>query len=137
MMDKTFEVKIITTEKVVFSGRAEALYARGIKGEFGILKDHAPFVSVLNTGVLKIVNENAEEFFAVIGGILKFENNVAVVLSEYAESGKDIDETEARMEKEKQEARKNAAKSIEEARNADKALALALAKLKAATAHKG
>lgn len=135
-MDKTFDVKIITTEKTVFQGKATGVYARGINGEFGILKDHAPFVSALNTGILKVVNDDIEEFFAVIGGILKFENNTAIILSEEAESGKNIDETEARLEKEKYEARKNAANSIEEAKNADKALAVALAKLQAAIAHK-
>lgn len=136
MSEQTIELKIITHEKVVFDGKVNEFYADGVAGQFGILPGHTPFMSALKIGVLKTVFEGKEEFFSVIGGVLQFNDNKAVILTEDAENGKDIDSVAAQNEKEKLEAREGNEQTAKEVANADKALATALARFKAAAAGK-
>lgn len=132
MSNKKIKFKLITHEKVVFDGEADEIYAKGIEGEFGILADHVPFMSALAIGVTKIVNNGEPTFFSTVGGVLQFMNNEAVILSEDAENGNDIDLAVAKTEKEKEEARHINPQTLKNIQNSDKALAVAISRFKAA-----
>ena len=133
MSEKKIKVKIITHEKVVFDGEADEIYAKGSEGSFGILPDHTPFMSALAIGVTKIVNDNVSTYFSTIGGVFQFMNNEAVILSEDAENGNDIDIAVAKAEKEKEEARFVNPQTLKEIQQTDKALAVAISRFKAAS----
>jgi len=132
MSENKIHFKLITHEKIVFEGDVDEIYTKGINGSFGILVDHTPFMSALAIGVTKIVNEGTATYFATMGGVLQFTNNQAVILSEEAENGKDIDVTVAKAEKERLEARIGSPEAQKNIQAENKALAIALAKFKAA-----
>lgn len=132
MSENKIHLKIITHEKIVFEKDVDEIYCNGIDGSFGIMVDHTPFMSALAIGVTKIIANGEEDFFAVIGGIFQIMNNQAVILSEDAENGKDIDLAVAKAEKEKLEARIGSPEAQKNTQAANKALAMALAKFKAA-----
>ena len=80
---KTFTLDILTLESPIFRGEVFSLTAPGAMGEFGILADHAPFVSELKKGKLKIhPSEGDKETFLLKGGFLSVEKNRVVVLAE-------------------------------------------------------
>ena len=132
MSEKKIKFKLITHEKVVFDGEVDEIYAKVIEGEFGILSNHVPFMSALSIGVTKIVNNGESLFFSTVGGVLQFMNNEAVILSEDAEKGTDIDLAVAKSEKEKEEAKFYTPEKIKDIQQSEKALAIAISRFKAA-----
>jgi F-type H+-transporting ATPase subunit epsilon len=81
----TLRVRVVSPEKVVFSGEAGALVAPAWDGMVGILPNHAPMIVLLGQGKLTIekVGGGAEEYH-VAGGVLKVEKNEVVILTEFA-----------------------------------------------------
>lgn len=131
-MAKTINLKIITHEKEVFNEEVNGIYSKSVEGEFGILPDHQPFMSALDIGVTKVEKDGQFEYFTTMGGIFQFKNNEALILTDLAEKGADIDVTRAKSAKERAEARIGSHDvEIDNAR-AQIALAKALARLKAA-----
>lgn len=132
MSDKKINLKIITHEKEVFNEDVDAVYSKGVDGEFGILPDHIPFMSALDIGVTRVEKNGEMEFITTMGGIFQFKDNNALILTDTAEKGSDIDVTRAKEAKERAEARVGSQEvEIDNAR-AQIALAKALARLKAA-----
>ena len=131
-MSKKIHFKLITHEKIVFENDVDEIYCKGLEGDFGILPDHTPFMSALKIGVTKVVNDGKADYFATVGGVFQVTDNSAVILTEEAENGKDIDLTVAKAEKEKLEARNGNPENQKDIDNKNKALAVALAKFKAA-----
>lgn len=125
-------LKIITHEKVIFDGEVEEIYSRGIEGEFGVLKDHIPFMTTLDVGVTKVVSKSGTEFFTTMGGIFQFKDNEAKILTDIAEAGPTIDVTRAKEAKERAATRLAEAEASIDAKRAEAALARAMARLKAA-----
>lgn len=132
MTDKKIHFKVITHEKIVYEDDVDAVYTKGVDGDFGVLIDHVPFMSALDIGVTKIQKDNNEEFFSTIGGIFQFKNNEAVILTEAAERGKDIDIPRAQSAKERAEARLGTTDTSNDIKRANLALAKAMARLRAA-----
>jgi F-type H+-transporting ATPase subunit epsilon len=132
MSTKKIHFKIITHDKIVYENDVDAIYTKGVDGEFGVLIDHTPFMSALDIGVTKIENEGTQEFFSTIGGVFQFKNNEAVILTEAAESGKDIDVTRAQNAKARAEARLGSTDVENDIKRAKLALAKAMARLRAA-----
>lgn len=132
MSDKKIHFKVITHEKIVYEGDVDAIYTKGVDGEFGVLVDHVPFMSALDIGVTKIIKDTSEEFFSTIGGVFQFKNNEAVILTEGAERGKDIDIPRAQSAKERAEARLGTTETNNDIKRANLALAKAMARLRAA-----
>lgn len=132
-MDKTIHFKLITPEKVVFEGDVEAVYAQGTKGSFGILPNHIPFMSTLAVDTAKIVIDGKDITFSVIGGAFQFKNNEAIILTEAAEKGSDIDTARAKLAKERAEATLSSAQTQRDIKLANAALARAMVRLKAAS----
>ncbi|MCD8024336.1 MAG: ATP synthase F1 subunit epsilon [Candidatus Gastranaerophilales bacterium] len=89
------KIKIITQNKVVFEGEADSFYTDTKDGRIGILPNHIPLTSVLEIGVTKIVTGNEPVYVTTMGGIMHFRDNHAVILTDIAELGSDIDEMRA------------------------------------------
>jgi F-type H+-transporting ATPase subunit epsilon len=94
----TQHVEMVAVDREVWSGDAEAVNARTLEGEIGILANHAPLLAVLAEGyAVRIVAEGGEEMsFAAHGGFLQVSNNEVQVLVERAEPADEIDVERAR-----------------------------------------
>ena len=76
------KLEIITPEKTLYEGEVSLVQLPGISGSFEILKNHAPLISVLQAGRIKIKEENKEEqFFEVNGGVVEVLQNKILVLA--------------------------------------------------------
>ena len=126
------KLKIITHERIVFEGDADEIIIQTKSGQIGILKDHIPITTGLDIGVTKIKQENKFRYFATMGGIFQFKNNVGTILTDVCEDGKDIDITRANAAKNRAEARLADKAANIDAQRAQVALARALARLQAA-----
>ena len=125
-------LKLITHDRIVFDEDVNEIYTRGVDGEFGILENHVPIMTALDVGVTKAVQGDKIKLFTTMGGIFKVKDNDAIILTDNAESGSDIDVARAKAAKERAEARL-ADKSAEiDAKRAEAALARAKARLKVA-----
>ncbi len=133
MTEKTIHFKIITPEKIVYEDDVDAVYARGQAGSFGILPDHIPFMSSLAIDIARAEKNGVIFSFSVIGGAFQFKNNEAIILTEVAECGTDIDIARAQLAKERAEAKLGNAQSQRDIKIANAALARAMARLKAAS----
>lgn len=132
--NKTIHLKIVTQNKVVFDEKCvQAFYTDAMDGRIGILPNHIPLTSVLNIGVTKIATENANEpvYITTMGGILHFKNNEAVILTDIAELGQDIDEVRAKEAYERAKARLEAHKDKMDVIKAQIALKKAIARISA------
>ncbi|MEZ5104353.1 MAG: ATP synthase F1 subunit epsilon [Draconibacterium sp.] len=78
-------LEIITPDKKVFEGEVELVKLPGSKGSFEILKNHAPIISTLEKGTIKIQEVSGKElFFEVDGGVVENKANKIIVLVESA-----------------------------------------------------
>ena len=125
-------LKIITHERIVFDGEADEIIIQTKTGQMGILKDHIPLTTVLEVGVTKIKQGDKDKFFATMGGIFQFKDNVATILTDVCEDGCDIDITRANAAKNRAEARLADGTAKVDSQRAQAALARSLARLKAA-----
>lgn len=126
------QLKIITHERIVFDGEADEIIIQTKSGQMGILKDHIPLTTVLEVGVTKIKQGDKDKFFATMGGIFQFKDNVATILTDVCEDGCDIDITRANAAKNRAEARLADGTAKVDSQRAQAALARSLARLKAA-----
>ena len=78
-------LEIITPDKKVFSGKINAVQVPGSKGSFSILEYHAPIISTLEKGRVKVVEGAAESFYNISGGIIEVKDNNVIILAESAE----------------------------------------------------
>lgn len=92
MSDKAIQLDIVSPVKTVFSGKVTSITAPGELGGFQVLYNHAPLISSLKIGTMKIVTEDGNtQFFAISSGILEVKHNVAVVLADAVETEEEID----------------------------------------------
>lgn len=77
-------VSVISPERVLFEGQASGVVAPGHDGELGILTGHAPLMTVLGTGVLRLEGAGADARFRVQGGFLQVVDNVVRIVTESA-----------------------------------------------------
>lgn len=76
-------LEIITPEKKIFSGEVDLIQVPGTKGSFAILKNHAPIISTLEEGTIKISSHSGEEhYFEIQGGVIEAKSNNIIVLAE-------------------------------------------------------
>jgi len=75
------DVQIITPDKSLYDGKADLVTVPGTSGSIGILNNHAPLVSSLSKGEVKIVLDNKEEFFKIDGGVVEVLKNSVIVLA--------------------------------------------------------
>lgn len=77
------QLEIIAPDKNIFSGEAKAVKLPGIGGSFGILDNHAPLISALKKGQIKVTTDGGnEELFDVNGGVVEVMKNKVIILAE-------------------------------------------------------
>lgn len=77
------QLEIITPDKNLFSGEVTSITLPGIDGELGILNSHAPLITALKKGSIKVVNNSGKtESFDTNGGVVEVLNNKVIVLAE-------------------------------------------------------
>ncbi len=84
-------LEIVTPEKLAYSDTVDAVVLPGSEGELGILPHHAPLVSMLGVGELKIRKDGEIGTFAIAGGFLQVRPDKVVVMAEMADMAADID----------------------------------------------
>jgi F-type H+-transporting ATPase subunit epsilon len=90
---KTLQVDVVSAEGEVFSGQAQFVALPGEQGELGILPGHAPLITRIRPGTVRIKMEDGdEELLFVAGGILEVQPGGVSVLADTAIRGKDLDE---------------------------------------------
>lgn len=78
-------LEIITPNKIIYEGEVNRVRIPGSKGTFEILTNHAPIISTLGKGTIRIIDENNRELtFSVNGGLVENKNNHIIVLLESA-----------------------------------------------------
>lgn len=76
-------LNIISPDQSIFSGEVSLIQLPGIDGSFEILNNHAPLISVLEKGKLKIIDsDNKTVFFEINGGLVEVQSNNVIVLAE-------------------------------------------------------
>ena len=100
----TIRCDIVSAEEEIFHGNAQMIIATGEAGELGIAPRHAPLITRLKPGQVRVQLESGEEqFFYVSGGILEVQPSVVTVLADTAIRAKDLDESAARKAKDEAE----------------------------------
>jgi F-type H+-transporting ATPase subunit epsilon len=76
------KLEIITPEKRLFDGKVKLVQVPGTIGSFEILKNHAPIISTLITGKIKVITEtDKQEFIEIISGIVEVKANIITILA--------------------------------------------------------
>ena len=95
-MAMTIHVDIVSAEAEIFSGLAEMVFAPAVMGEVGVLPGHAPLVTTLKPGEVRVRLPGGEEqSFYVSSGMLEIQPHVITVLSDTAQRASDLDEAAA------------------------------------------
>ncbi len=95
-MASTIHVDIVSAEKELYSGEAEMVFAPAEMGEVGITPRHAPFISRLKPGEVRVrVNDAESHPFYVSGGMIEVQPHLVTILTDTAIRAKDIDEAAA------------------------------------------
>jgi F-type H+-transporting ATPase subunit epsilon len=84
-------LEIVTPERQAYSDDVDAVVCPGTEGEIGVLPHHAPLLSTLGLGELRIRKGNQEESFAIAGGFLQVRPDKVVVMAELADLASEID----------------------------------------------
>ena len=112
-MAMTVHCDIVSAEKQLFSGLVELVVAAGVEGDLGVMPGHAPLLTRLKPGPVRVKKQNGdEEVFYVSGGFLEVQPKLVTVLADTAERAQDMDGAQA-------EEAKQRAKEALEGKNAD------------------
>ncbi len=101
----SIKLDIVTAERVVYSEDVELVVAPGIEGELGILPHHAPLMTMLQPGELRVRKDREEFFLAISGGFLEVRPDRVIVLADAAERVEEIDIARAEEAKRRAEER--------------------------------
>jgi F-type H+-transporting ATPase subunit epsilon len=129
----TIQVDVVSAEEQIFSGVAEFVVLPGEEGELGIYPRHAPLLTRIKPGTvrIKVPNESEETLIFVAGGMLEVQPDMVTVLADTAIRGHDLDEAKANEALQKAEAAlKDKAASVDFAK-AQAELAMAMAQIAA------
>ena len=132
-MANSIRVEVVSAEKALYSGEAAMVFAPASEGEVGIAPKHAPMVSTLAAGVVRVqpADGGPEEPLYVSGGLLEVQPHVVTILSDVGERAADLDEAAVVAAKEAAEkALADRSSEMDEAR-ARAELAQTVAQLKA------
>jgi len=125
----SLKLDIVTAERVVYSDEADVVVAPGIDGQLGILPHHAPLMTTLQPGELR-VRKGGEEFsLAISGGFLEVRPDRVIILADAAERAEEIDVSRAEEAKRRAEERLRQPTPEVDVAQADAAMRRALARL--------
>ena len=93
----TFKLDIVTAERVVSSDEVEILVAPGIDGELAILPHHAPLLTVLKPGEIRVVKDGHDTYIAVSGGFMEVMPTKVTILADTAERVEEIERAEVAL----------------------------------------
>ncbi len=130
-MANTIHVDVVSAEELIFSGEAEFVAIPAEMGEIGILPMHAPLITRIRPGAVRIKrpNQAEEEYVFVAGGILEVQPYAVTVLADTAIRGRDLDEAKAHEAKQlAEDSLLNQASNIDYAK-AQAEIAMAMAQL--------
>lgn len=132
-MASTIHCEIVSAQQAIFSGEASMIFATGMVGELGIAPRHAPLITQLKPGPVRVLKPDGEElFFFVGGGILEVQPHVVNVLADTAVRGSELDSAQAQRAKEEAERQlADRAEGVDGGEDAKAKLAEALAQLQA------
>jgi len=126
----TTRLDIVTAERVVFSEDVDVVVAPGVEGQLGILPHHAPLMTMLMPGELRVRKGGEEFFLAISGGFLEVRPDRIIVLADAAERAEEIDIARAEEAKRRaEELLKTRPPELDEART-EAALRRSLARLR-------
>lgn len=138
MSEHTLHVKVVTPDGVVFGHETASLVVLDtINGEEGIMANHAPIITSLHIGEVKVINEeeNFQENITISGGFAEFSENQLSIVSDSAERTQDIDVKRAEQAKERAE-KHIAAGDTDDVERAQAALMRAVNRIHAVTGKK-
>jgi len=99
-MTKTIRCDIVSAHEEIFSGEVAMVFATGIAGELGISPRHAPLITQLKPGPVRVRDATGEEqLYFVTGGIIEVQPHVVTVLADTAIRGEDLDQVAAEAAK--------------------------------------
>lgn len=93
------QCQVVTQDKSLYEGPADLVLAPGSEGELGILPNHAPLLTTLSMGVIRIRHAGEEEVFTITGGVLEVRPDVVTVLADVGENVAEIDVARAEAAK--------------------------------------
>ena len=118
-MTATIHIDVVSAEESIFSGEGEFIVAPALQGEVGIYPRHAPLLTTIKAGALrlKISDQAEEQLIFVSGGILEIQPGIVTVLADTAIRGHDLDEAKALEAKRvAEEAMKNKSSEVDYAK---------------------
>ena len=83
--------EIVSQDRMVFEGDADIVIVPGSLGEMGILPGHAPLLSTLELGVIRVKNGDQEEVFTVTGGFIEVQPDIVTIMADASENIEEID----------------------------------------------
>jgi F-type H+-transporting ATPase subunit epsilon len=95
--------EIVSQDRQVFSGDADMVIVPGAQGEMGILPNHAPLLSTLKIGVLRVRYQGQEQIFTIAGGVIEVQPDLVTVMADSAENILEIDVSRAEAAKKRAE----------------------------------
>lgn len=103
-MAMTYHLYVVSAEQEIFSGLVQKIQVTGSEGEMGIYPGHAPLLTAIKPGMVRIVKQHGEEEYIYLsGGVLEVQPNSVTVLSDTAIRGQNLDEARALESKRKAE----------------------------------
>jgi len=99
----TVHVDVVSAEGEIFSGPAEMVFAPGSEGELGITPRHAPLLTLLKPGEVRVKTSEGEHSIYVGGGALEVQPHKVTILADTAVRAKDLDEAAALAAKQRAE----------------------------------
>jgi F-type H+-transporting ATPase subunit epsilon len=131
-MAQSIHVDIVSAEGQMFSGEASAVFAPGSQGELGIYPRHAPLLTTLKPGEVRVQEDGQDEqVFYVGGGALEVQPHLVTVLADTAARARDLDEAQALAAKQRAEEAVRSRGDKLEIAEAQAELARAVAQLRA------
>ena len=83
--------EIVSQDRIVYQGDVDMVLLPGTEGEMGILPHHAPLLTTLKYGIIKVRSQGQETIFTVAGGIAEIQPDIVTILADAAESVEEID----------------------------------------------
>ncbi len=89
--------EIVSQDRMVYEGDVDIVVLPGMDGEMGVLPHHAPLLTTLKFGIIKVRVKGAEQVFAVAGGVAEIQPDIVTVLADAAENVQEIDVARAEI----------------------------------------